>query len=127
MKFLIVDDFPSIRKVIISLLKDLGYSNFLEADNGKNAIDILNSNDVNFIISDWNMPIMDGLEFLSYVKSNKEFLNIPFILLTAEAKKENILNAAKLGVDGYIVKPFNQITFKEKLDYAFKKYKININ
>jgi len=120
MKFLIVDDFPTMRRIIKTLLKQNGYSNFVEAEDGEKAYRVLQSQpDIEFIVSDWNMPNMTGLEFLKTVRADPKFKSLPFLMVTAEAEKENIIEAVKSGVSNYIVKPFTGATLKEKMAKVF--------
>ncbi len=121
MKFLVVDDFPTMRRIVTTILNDLGYTNYVEAEDGKQALDIVKKGGVEFIISDWNMPNMDGLELLKAVKGDKDTKGIPVLMVTAEAKKENILAAAQAGANGYIVKPFTADGLEEKLNKVFAK------
>lgn len=120
-KFLVVDDFPTMRRIVATILNDLGYMNYVEAEDGKQALDIVKKGGIDFIISDWNMPNMDGLDLLKAVKGDKETKGIPVLMVTAEAKKENILGAAQAGANGYIVKPFTADTLEEKLNKIFSK------
>lgn len=122
LKVLIVDDFPTMRRIVRNLLKQIGITNVIEADNGQNALSVLEThNDIDLIISDWNMPVMTGIDFLKAVRSNPKTKHIPFIMVTAEAKKENILEAVKAGVSNYVVKPFTAETLKEKIQKVIKK------
>ncbi|MFN3505284.1 MAG: response regulator [Caldimicrobium sp.] len=118
-KILIVDDFATMRKIIRNILIQLGFKNILEADDGTTALDILSKEKVDLIISDWNMPKMSGLELLKAVRGNEATKDLPFIMVTAEAQKENILEAIKYKVSQYIVKPFTPETLKEKLEKVF--------
>lgn len=118
-KILIVDDFSTMRKIIRNILIQLGFKNILEADDGTTALEILKKEKVDLIISDWNMPKMSGLELLKAVRSDENLKDIPFIMVTAEAQKENILEAIKYKVNQYIVKPFTPETLKEKLEKVF--------
>lgn len=118
-KILIVDDFSTMRKIIRNILTQLGFKNILEADDGTTALEILKKEKVDLIISDWNMPKMSGLELLKAVRSDENLKNIPFVMVTAEAQKENILEAIKYKVNQYIVKPFTPETLKEKLEKVF--------
>lgn len=121
MKVLIVDDFPTMRRIIKTLLKQNGYSNFIEAEDGEKAYRLLQTHpDVEFIVSDWNMPNMTGLEFLKTVRADPKFKALPFLMVTAEAEKENIIEAVKSGVSNYIVKPFTGATLKEKMAKVFQ-------
>lgn len=116
MKILVVDDFPTMRRIVKTLLKQNGFINFIEAEDGELAYKTLQENpDVELIVSDWNMPNMTGLEFLKTVRADPKFKAIPFLMVTAEAEKENIIEAVKSGVSNYIVKPFTAITLKEKM------------
>lgn len=112
---LIVDDFAVMRRIVKSLLKDLGYVNFLEAEDGRRACEQLETNKVDLICSDWNMPNMTGLDFLKWVRSQDKHKHIPFLMITAEAKRSQILEAAQSGVSGYIVKPFTAEQLNDKL------------
>lgn len=116
MKILVVDDFPTMRRIVKTLLKQCGYSNFIEAEDGAQAYDTLQKNpDIEFIVSDWNMPNMTGIEFLKTVRADPKFKHLPFLMVTAEAEKENIIEAVKSGVSNYVVKPFTGQTLTEKL------------
>ncbi|MCS7199018.1 MAG: response regulator [Caldimicrobium sp.] len=115
-KILIVDDFSTMRKIIRNILTQLGFKNIVEADDGTTALDILNKEKIDLIISDWNMPKMNGLELLKAVRSNENTKDIPFIMVTAEAQRENILEAIKYRVSQYVVKPFTPETLKEKIE-----------
>ncbi len=119
MRILIVDDFATMRRIVKNILKQLGFENIVEADDGKAALRVLESQHVDFIISDWNMPNMTGLELLKAVRSNEKFKDIPFLMVTAEALKENIVAAVKAGVSNYIVKPFTAETLREKIEKIF--------
>jgi two-component system chemotaxis response regulator CheY len=118
-KILIVDDFSTMRKIIRNILTQLGFKNILEADDGTTALVILKKEKVDLIISDWNMPKMSGVELLKAVRSDENLKDIPFIMVTAEAQKENILEAVKYKVNQYIVKPFTPEILKEKLEKVF--------
>ena len=119
---LIVDDFPTMRKIVKSVLKQLGYQNIVEAEDGQIAINVLRSNPhIEFFVSDWNMPNMTGIELLKAVRADPKLKHLPFLMVTAEADKDNIVEAVKSGVSNYIVKPFNAATLKEKIDKIFKK------
>jgi len=118
-KVLIVDDFSTMRKIIRNILTQLGFKNILEADDGTTALEVLSKEKVDLIISDWNMPKMSGLDLLKAVRANQATQDIPFIMVTAEAQKENILEAIKYKVNQYIVKPFTPETLKEKLEKVF--------
>ncbi len=121
MKILIVDDQDSILRIIKGLLAELGYNDIRTASNGQKACIILKQEKIEMIISDWNMPQMTGIELLKYVRHDAQLLNIPFIMVTAEAEKDNIVEAIQAGVDQYVVKPFTADDLKKKMDLAFKK------
>jgi len=116
--FLVVDDFSTMRRIVSGLLKELEYTKMVEADDGSTALKILESgaSGVTFVLTDWNMPIMDGLTLLKKIRGNPALSHLPVLMITAEAKKENIVMAAQEGADGYIVKPFNAATLKEKIE-----------
>ncbi len=119
MKVLVVDDFATMRRIIKNILLQLGFKNILEADDGTTAWDILNKEQVDLIISDWNMPKMSGIELLKKVRADDRFKDLPFLMVTAEAQKENIVEAVKHRVSQYIVKPFTPETLQEKLNKIF--------
>jgi two-component system chemotaxis response regulator CheY len=121
MKVLVVDDFATMRKIIKNVLKQINIENALEAENGKRALTILKSDNVDLIISDWIMPEMTGIEFLRDCKGDEAIKKIPFIMVTAEAQKDNIMEAIKSGVDNYIVKPFTPEKLREAIDKAKAK------
>lgn len=116
MNVLVVDDFAAMRRIVKRVLKDLGFKHIVEAENGKAALSELKKEKMGLIVSDWNMPEMTGLEFLKAVRIDAEFKSIPFIMVTAEGQKENIVEAIKAGVSNYIVKPFTPDTLKQKLE-----------
>jgi two-component system, chemotaxis family, chemotaxis protein CheY len=120
MKVLIVDDFATMRKIVRNVLKQIGFTNMAEADNGKNALKILKKENIDLILCDWNMPEMPGIDLLKAIKSDDDLKNIPFVMVTAEAQKDNIIEAVKAGVNSYIVKPFSAETVNEKLNIIFK-------
>jgi two-component system, chemotaxis family, chemotaxis protein CheY len=115
-RFLVVDDFSTMRRIIKNFLTDLGYTHVTEADDGKTALPVLKSGVVDFLITDWNMPGMPGLELLKEVRNDPATKKLPVLLVTAEAKREQIVEAAQAGVNGYVVKPFTAQTLKEKID-----------
>lgn len=121
LKILVVDDFATMRRIVKNSLRQLGYENIVEAEDGEVAVSKLESERIDFVVSDWNMPNMTGLELLRYVRSNDEFCDLPFLMVTAEAQKENILEAAKAKVSNYIVKPFTAETLGEKIDAIFSR------
>ena len=116
MKFLVVDDFSTMRRIIKNLLNDLGYANVTEADDGQTALPILQAGGIDFLVTDWNMPGMPGLDLLKAVRSDPKLAKLPVLMLTAEAKREQIVEAAQAGVSGYVIKPFTAVTLKEKID-----------
>ncbi len=118
-RILIVDDFPTMRKIVRGVLKQIGYSNIEEAEDGVQAYEKLEKEQFDFVVSDWNMPNMTGLELLKAVRANPKTKQIPFLMVTAEADKENIVEAVKSGVSNYVVKPFNAGTLKEKIEKIF--------
>jgi two-component system chemotaxis response regulator CheY len=120
LKILIVDDFATMRKVIRNLLKQGGFENVVEAEDGMAALKVLKSQPVDFIISDWNMPNMSGLELLKAVRSDDELKALPFLMVTAEALKDNVVAAVKAGVSNYIVKPFTAEVLNEKIEKIVK-------
>ena len=116
LKFLVVDDFSTMRRIIKNLLHDLGYSNVTEADDGKTALPMLQAGNFDFLITDWNMPGMPGLDLIKAVRADARLAKMPVLMLTAEAKREQIIEAPQAGVNGYVIKPFTAETLKEKLD-----------
>jgi two-component system, chemotaxis family, chemotaxis protein CheY len=116
LNFLVVDDFSTMRRIIKNLLHDLGYANVTEADDGKTALPLLKEGNFDFLITDWNMPGMPGLELLKQVRADARLAKLPVLMLTAEAKREQIVEAAQAGVSGYVIKPFTAATLKEKID-----------
>jgi two-component system, chemotaxis family, chemotaxis protein CheY len=120
-KFLVVDDFSTMRRIVRNLLKELGFTNVDEAEDGVVALAKLQAGGFDFVVSDWNMPNMDGLTLLQTVRSDPTLKNLPFLMITAEAKKENIIAAAQAGASGYIVKPFTAATLNEKMVKIFEK------
>lgn len=120
-KILVVDDFSTMRRIVKNILKQLGYENIEEAEDGAHAYNKLKSGSFGFVVSDWNMPNMDGLELLKKVRSDPELKGLPFLMVTAEAEKEKVIEAIKAGVSNYIVKPFTAEVLKEKMDRIFEK------
>ena len=120
MKFLVVDDFSTMRRIVRNLLKELGYTNTEEAEDGAAALNLLRSTKFDFVVSDWNMPNMTGLELLKTIRADESLKTLPVLMITAEARKENIIEAAQAGANGYIVKPFTAATLSEKLAKIFK-------
>lgn len=119
MRVLIVDDFSTMRRIVRNILRQIGLNNVVEADDGTTAWDILNREKIDFIVSDWNMPNMTGIELLRKVRSSEQFADIPFLMVTAEAQQENIIEAVQAKVSNYIVKPFTAETMKQKIDKIF--------
>ena len=120
-KFLVVDDFSTMRRIVRNLLKELGFTNVDEAEDGAVAWQKLQGAGFDFVITDWNMPNMDGLTLLQMIRGDANFKMLPVLMITAEAKKENIIAAAQAGASGYIVKPFTAATLNEKLTKIFEK------
>jgi two-component system, chemotaxis family, chemotaxis protein CheY len=116
MKFLVVDDYSTMRRIVKNLLHDLGYVQVQEADDGNTALPMLKTGGFDFLITDWNMPGMPGLDLLKAVRSDDKLAKLPVLMLTAEAKREQIVEAAQAGVNGYVIKPFTAATLKEKID-----------
>ena len=121
MKILVVDDFSTMRRIIKNLLRDLGFSNTQEADDGTTALPMLQKGDFDFVVTDWNMPGMQGIDLLKAIRADEQLKNIPVLMVTAEAKREQIIAAAQAGVNGYVVKPFTAATLKEKLEKIFER------
>jgi two-component system chemotaxis response regulator CheY len=121
MRFLVVDDFSTMRRIVKNLLKELGYANVDEAEDGVEALAKLRSESFDFVVSDWNMPNMDGLTMLQNIRADPALAKLPVLMVTAEAKKENIIAAAQAGANGYVVKPFTAATLDEKLNKIFEK------
>jgi two-component system chemotaxis response regulator CheY len=120
-KFLVVDDFSTMRRIVRNLLKELGYTNVDEAEDGSMALSKLRAEKFDFVVSDWNMPVMDGLTMLQNIRADPALAKLPVLMVTAEAKKENIIAAAQAGANGYVVKPFTAATLDEKLGKIFEK------
>lgn len=120
-KILVVDDFSTMRRIVKNILKQLGYENIEEAEDGAQAFNKLKSGGFGFVVSDWNMPNMDGLDLLKKVRSDPELKALPFLMVTAEAEKDKVIEAIKAGVSNYIVKPFTAEVLKEKMDRIFEK------
>lgn len=122
MKILIVDDFSTMRRIVKNLLADLGFSNTAEADDGKTAWPMLQTGDFDFVVTDWNMPGMTGIDLLKAIRGDAKLKALPVLMVTAEAQRDQIVEAAKAGVNGYIIKPFTAATLKEKLDKIFQRF-----
>ena len=121
LRFLVVDDFSTMRRIVRNLLKELGFTNVEEAEDGADALAKLRNSAIDFVITDWNMPNMDGLELLKNIRSDAGLAATPVLMVTAEAKKENIIAAAQAGASGYVVKPFTAAILEEKLNKIFEK------
>ncbi|ARD43616.1 chemotaxis response regulator CheY [Colwellia sp. PAMC 21821] len=121
MKVLVVDDFSTMRRIIKNLLRDLGFTNISEADDGNTALPMLKEGNFDFVVTDWNMPGMQGIDLLKAIRADSNLSHIPVLMVTAEAKKEQIIMAAQAGVNGYIVKPFTAATLNTKLDKIFER------
>lgn len=121
MKILIVDDFSTMRRIIKNLLRDLGFVNTVEADDGQTALPKLQAGGIDFLVTDWNMPGMSGLELLKAVRADANLAGLPVLMVTAEAKREQIVEAAQSGVNGYVIKPFTAATLQEKIDKIFER------
>lgn len=120
-KILVVDDFPTMRRIVRNLLKELGFENVDEAEDGQMALEKLRNGNFEFVVSDWNMPNLDGLSMLKQIRADPALSSLPVLMVTAEAKKENIVAAAQAGASGYVVKPFTAATLEEKLNKIFEK------
>ena len=120
MKILVVDDFQTMRRIVKGVLKELGFTNIVEADNGRNALEVLKVEKVDFIVSDWNMPEMTGIELLKAVRASAEWKDLPFLMVTAEGKSEQVLEAVKNRVNNYVIKPFTPATLEEKIKKIFE-------
>lgn len=121
MKILIVDDFSTMRRIIKNLLRDLGFTNTHEADDGNSGLPLLKNGDFDFLITDWNMPGMTGIDLLKALRADEKTKSIPVLMVTAEAKRDQIVMAAEAGVNGYVVKPFTAQTLQEKIEKIFER------
>lgn len=121
LKYLVVDDFATMRRVVRSQLRELGIEDIEEAEDGQEALEHLRKGGFGFVVTDWNMPNMQGIDLLRAIRSDAQLRHLPVLMVTAENKKENILEAAQAGVNGYIVKPFTADVLKEKLEAIFKR------
>jgi two-component system chemotaxis response regulator CheY len=121
-KFLVVDDFSTMRRIVRNLLKELGFSNVQEAEDGADALNKLRGEPFDFVVSDWNMPNMSGIDMLRAIRADATLKHLPVLMVTAEAKKENIIMAAQAGASGYVVKPFTAATLDEKLKKIFAAF-----
>ena len=120
MRILVVDDFSTMRRIVRNLLTELGFTNADEAEDGAKALQKLKNERFDFVVSDWNMPSMTGIELLRAIRGDANLKNLPVLMITAEARKENIIEAAQAGANGYIVKPFTAATLDEKIEKVFK-------
>jgi two-component system chemotaxis response regulator CheY len=120
MKFLVVDDFSTMRRIVRNLLRELGFNNVQEAEDGIDALSKLRGGDFDFVVSDWNMPNMTGISLLRAIRADDSLNHLPVLMVTAEAKRENIIEAAQAGASGYVVKPFTASTLDEKLKKIFQ-------
>lgn len=121
MNILVVDDFSTMRRIVKNLLIEIGFTNIVEADDGKTALPILENGGIDFLVTDWNMPGMPGIDLLKAVRSDPNLSALPVLMVTAEAKREQIMEAAQAGVNGYVVKPFTADTLREKVDKVFER------
>ena len=119
MTVLVVDDFATMRRILKNIFRHLGFENVIEADDGTTALEALKKNEIDLIVSDWNMPKINGLELLKTVRASDEYKDIPFLMVTAEAQKQNVLDAVQAGVSNYMVKPFTAEQISEKLEKIF--------
>lgn len=121
MKILVVDDFSTMRRIVKNLLRDLGFSNTHEADDGTSAWPMLQNGDFDFVVTDWNMPGMSGIDLLKKIRADERLKRTPVLMVTAEAKRDQIVAAAQAGVNGYVVKPFTAAALKEKIEKIFER------
>jgi two-component system, chemotaxis family, chemotaxis protein CheY len=121
MQILVVDDFSTMRRIIKNLLRELGFNNAAEADDGTSALPMLQTGKYDFLITDWNMPKMPGIELLKAVRADPKLASLPVLMVTAEARRDQIVEAAQAGVNGYVVKPFSAETLKEKIEKIFER------
>jgi len=121
MKILIVDDFSTMRRIIKNLLRDLGFTNTAEADDGLTALPMLQNGSFDFLVTDWNMPGMSGIDLLRAVRADERLKHLPVLMVTAESKRDQIIEAAQAGINGYVVKPFTALVLKEKIEKIFER------
>lgn len=121
MKILVVDDMSTMRRIVKNILKQLGFANMDEAENGQEALQKLRADTFGFVVSDWNMPVMPGIEMLRAIRADEKLKHIPVLMVTAEAQKENLIEAIQAGVNNYVVKPFTAETMQEKINKIFNK------
>ncbi len=122
LKVLVVDDMSTMRRILKNVLKQIGFSDIIEAENGQDALSKLKAGDIGFIVSDWNMPVMQGIELLRAVRADAELKHLPFLMVTAEAQKDNIIEAVQAGVSNYVVKPFTAEALQAKLEKIFANF-----
>ena len=120
MKILVVDDMSTMRRIVKNILKQLGFNNLEEAENGQEALTKLHADTYGFVVSDWNMPVMMGIDMLRAIRADEKLKKIPVLMVTAEAQKENLMEAVQAGVSNYVVKPFTAETMQEKINKIFK-------
>ena len=120
MKILVVDDMSTMRRIVKNILKQLGFNNLEEAENGQEALTKLKADTYGFVVSDWNMPVMMGIDMLRAIRADEKLKKIPVLMVTAEAQKENMMEAVQAGVSNYVVKPFTAETMQEKINKIFK-------
>jgi len=121
MKVLVADDFATMRKIVRNILKQIGFDNIVEAEDGQAAVQVLRSENIGLVVTDWNMPNMNGLELLEKIRSDPKTANLPVLMVTAEGLKDNVVAAVKAGVNNYVVKPFTAEILQEKIEQIFKK------
>ncbi len=121
MKILVVDDFSTMRRIVKNQLRELGFSDIVEAEDGSAAFQVLETRPIDFVVTDWNMPGVTGLELLKKIRADERFKALPVLMVTAEAKREQIVEAAQSGVNGYVVKPFNAVTLQGKIERIFER------
>jgi two-component system chemotaxis response regulator CheY len=121
MQILVVDDFSTMRRIVKNQLRELGFSNIREAEDGAAAFKVLESAKIDFVVTDWNMPVVTGLDLLKKIRADDRFKQLPVLMVTAEAKREQIIEAAQSGVNGYVVKPFTPKTLQEKIEKIFER------
>ena len=119
-KVLVVDDFATMRRILKNILKQIGFKNLVEADDGTTAWDVLEEQKIDLVLADWNMPKMTGLELLKKVRASEKYAKVPFLMVTAEAQKQNVIEAVQAGVSNYVVKPFTAEAISEKLEKILK-------
>ncbi len=120
MKILVVDDFSTMRRIVRGILRQLGFENIVEAENGAEALETVQNGGIDFVVSDWNMPVMNGLDLLKKIRAGEKTKNLPILMVTAEALKENVVQAINAGANNYVVKPFTPDILEEKMNAIFK-------